>query len=130
MAALLTASGEEHGLIKQLPNSVKTENLDHMSPEHKVDMQKKIKDACKIVRARYIDRQNANGRFTKPYCAGGGKPIQIWKLISDHVYDLPKGFVEELNAEKGVITRGERIEEGRMVKADSVVKRHELVPVW
>lgn len=128
--SLMTARGEEHGLIKQLPNSIKTENLDHLTPEHKTEMQKKIKDACKIVRARYIDRQNPHGRFTKPYCAGGGKPIQIWKLISDHVYDLPKGLVEELNSEKGVITRGERIEEGVMIKGDITIKRHELVPVW
>jgi hypothetical protein len=128
--SLLTASGEEHGLINQLPNSVKTENLEHMTPELRADVQKKIKDACKIVRARYINRRNPDARFTKPYCAGGGKPIQIWKLISDHVYDLPKGFIEELNAEKGVVTRGERIEEGKMVMKDVMRREHELVPCW
>lgn len=128
--SLLTSSGEEHGLINQMPNSVKTENLDHMTPEMKAECQKKMKDASKIVRARYINRRNPNARFTKPYCAGGGKPIQIWKLISDHVYDLPKGLVEELNAAQGIIVRGERIEEGRIIKGDSIVKEHELVPTW
>ena len=128
--SLLTSSGEEHGLINQMPNSVKTENLDHMSPENKAEIQKKMKDASKIVRARYINRRNQNARLTKPYCAGGGKPIQIWRLISDYVYDIPKGLVEELNAEKGVITRGERIEDGRIIKGDNVVKEHELIPVW
>lgn len=128
--ALLTSSGEEHGLINQLPNSIKTDNLDHMTPENKAQCEKKIKDASKMVRARYINRRNPNARFTKPYCAGGGKPIMIYKLISDHVYDLPKGFVEEMNAEKGIIVRGERIEDGRMVKGDSVVREHECVPCW
>lgn len=128
--SLLTSSGEEHGLINQMPNSVKTENLDHMSPENKAEIQKKMKDASKIVRARYINRRNQNARLTKPYCAGGGKPIQIWRLICDHVYDLPKGLVEELNAEKGVITRGERIEDGKIIKGDTVLKEHELVPCW
>ena len=130
MTALLTDKGEEHGLINQLPNSVKTENLDHLSAEHKAEAQKKIKDACKLVRARYINRRNPNFRLTKPYCAGGGKPIQIWKLISDCVYDLPKGLVEEINSEKGVINRGERIEEGRLIMQNTTLREHELVPCW
>lgn len=127
---LMTANGEEHGLLRQIPNSVKTENLDHLTPEHKTEVQKRMKDAAKTVRARYINRRNPNAKLEKPYCIGGGKPIQLWKLICDHVYDLPKGLVDEINSSQGVVTRGERIEDGKLIMQGSVLKEHECVPVW
>ena len=125
----VTARGEEHGLINTLGNSVQGDGMKRFAPENKEEMKKLKEDEARIVKARYINHRGSHERLTKPYCRWAGEPIQIWHLIPGQEYDLPYGFVKEIN-ESGLERRqkvdsdetGNHVVEGR----DRI---HELVPV-
>lgn len=95
---MVTASGEEHGLINTLPNSVPFDDFKSMAPENKEKCRKELANRKKLVKGKYINYQNSNERLEKTYCAGSGEPLQQYRLIPDYVYDLPLGFIEEVNA--------------------------------
>lgn len=92
-----TASGELHGLINTLTNSVPFDEFKNFKPEHKKEMERRRKEDCKIVRAEYMNSRGRHERLTKPYCAGSGEPIQIWHFIPGKVYEVPLGLVKEVN---------------------------------
>lgn len=94
---MATASGEQHGLINTLTNSNTFDDFKHMTPENKAKVQKEKKEDSRIVKARYINHRGRHERLTKPYCRYSGDPIQIWHLIPGHEYDLPMGFIKEVN---------------------------------
>lgn len=94
----VTAQGETHGLLRELPNSVKLEQAMQRMPEEKrADYDKRRKDAAKIVEAQYVNHTNPEGVLEKPYCQFAGDRLQIWKFINGYVYKVPKGLVEEVN---------------------------------
>lgn len=132
MAQLLmvTASGEQHGLINTLPNSCKDTGFEGMSPEVKAKCEKLRKDEARIVKARYINHRGMHERLTKPYMRYAGDPIRIWHLIPGHTYDLPYGFVKEINESPGLAQRGEKMVDGEYIAKDQAPMRlHELVPI-
>lgn len=124
-----TATGEEHGLINQVGNSVPFDEFKHFSPEAKAKAEKLKKEESKIVKARYINHKGIQNRLEKPYCRWSGDPIQFWKLIPGEVYELPMGFINEVNA-SGLKLRGERVDAQGERKTDGGLEReHELVPL-
>lgn len=94
---LATASGEMHGLINTLTNSVPFDEFKNMKPEHKKEMERMKKEDSKIVKAEYMNSRGRHERLTKPYCKYSGDPITIWHFIPGKVYDVPLGLVKEVN---------------------------------
>lgn len=93
-----TATGEQHGLINTLTNSVPFDDFKHMSPEVKAKVEKEKKEDARIVEVRYINTRGKHERLTKPYCRYAGDPIEQWHLIPGQIYKVPMGFVKEVNA--------------------------------
>ena len=102
---LSTASGELHGLINTLTNSVPFDEFKHFKPEHKKELERQRKEDSKIVKAEYMNSRGKHERLTKPYCKYAGDPIQIWHLIPGKIYEVPMGFINEVNDEKKKIPK-------------------------
>ena len=95
-----TQSGEAHGLINILTNSVENNDFKHMKPDVKTNLEKEKKEDSRIVKAEYLNSKGKHERLDKPYCRYAGDPIQIWHLIPGRVYELPMGFIKEVNGNK------------------------------
>lgn len=135
--AQCTATGEQHGLIGSLPNSVPFDDFKNLSPKHAEEMRKKKKDDSRMVKAQYINRRNINERLEKPYCKYAGDPIQQYKLIPEQIYTLPLGFINEVNEQDGLPIRAdlqsvdgvEVNKDGTPLRQDRVERIHQLIPV-
>ena len=103
--ALLTQHGEQHGLINTLTNSVPFDDFKHMQPNVKKEVEKQKKEDAKIVRAEYMNSRGRHERLTKPYCRYAGDPIQIYHLIPGYVYELPMGFINEVNDKNKIMKK-------------------------
>lgn len=94
---MATASGEEHGLINTLTNSVPFDEFKNFKSEHKKELEAQRKEDAKVVKAEYMNSRGRHERLTKPYCRYAGDPIQIWHFIPGKVYEVPLGLVKEVN---------------------------------
>jgi len=94
---MCTATGEQHGLINTLTNSVTCNEFKSMTPANKAKIEKQKKEDSKIVKAEYMNSRGRHERLTKPYCRYAGDPIQVWHFIPGKVYEVPKGLVDEVN---------------------------------
>jgi len=97
---MCTASGEQHGLINTLTNSVPFDDFKHMDPKIKAKCEKEKKEDARMVKVKYINMRGKHERLSKPYCRWAGDPILQYHLIPNHVYELPYGFVKEVNETK------------------------------
>lgn len=95
-----TGSGEAHGLINVLTNSVENNDFKHMKPDIKAKLEKEKKEDSRIVKAEYINRTGRHERLVKAYCRYAGDPIQIWNFIPGRSYDVPYGLVKEINEKR------------------------------
>jgi len=109
MAQLLqaTATGEQHGLINTLTNSVPFDDFKNMKPEHKKELERQKKEDARIVKAEYMNSRGRHERLTKPYCKYAGDPIQIWHCIPGKVYEVPMGLVNEVNDKNKIMKKRE-----------------------
>ena len=129
---LVSPTGERHGLINSVANSVKDDGFKNMTPENKTRAEKKKKDEQRLIRARYLNSRGSNERLTKPYMRWGGEPIQTWHFIPGEIYMLPKGLVDEVNdPNKRIPKRMDLLDsKGIPMKADSFHDPiHSFVPV-
>jgi len=97
MVLMATASGEQHGLINTLTNSVPFDEFKNFKPEHKKEMERLRKEDSKIVKAEYMNSRGRHERLTKPYCKYAGDPILVFHLIPGKTYELPLGLIKEVN---------------------------------
>jgi len=104
---LATASGEVHGQINTLTNSVPFDDFKNMKPEHKKDLEKQKKEDARLVKAEYMNSRGRHERLTKPYCKYSGDPIQIWHFIPGKVYEVPLGLVNEVNDKNKIMKKRE-----------------------
>lgn len=104
---LSTASGELHGLINTLTNSVPFDEFKNMKPEHKKEMERQKKEDSRFVKAEYMNSRGMHERLTKPYCKYSGDPIQVWHFIPGKTYEVPVGLVNEVNDKNKVMKRRE-----------------------
>jgi hypothetical protein len=125
----VTARGEEHGLINTLGNSVQGDNMKRFATEHKEEMKKLKEDEARIVKARYINHRGSHERLTKPYCRWAGEPIQMWHLIPGQEYDLPYGFVKEVNEGQLEKPKDSELVQEAAGLIEGKHKIHELVPI-
>jgi hypothetical protein len=103
--AMATASGELHGLINTLTNSVPFDDFKNMKPEHKKELEAQKKEDSKTVKAEYMNSRGMHERLTKPYCKYAGDPIQIWHFIPGRTYDIPLGLVKEVNDKNKIMKK-------------------------
>jgi len=94
---MATASGEQHGLINTLTNSVVSDDFKNFKPEHKKELEREKKEHARLVDAEYQNSRGRHERLTKPYCKYAGDPIQIWHFIPGKTYKVPLGLVQEVN---------------------------------
>jgi hypothetical protein len=128
---MVTESGEQHGLINSVANSVKDDGFKNMQPEWRAKAEKMKKEDQKKVKARYINHRGLHERLTKPYMRWAGDPIQTWHLIPGQVYELPMGFVNEINNNPGLARRSEALgKDGLPSRKDGPSEKiHELIPI-
>lgn len=100
-----TASGELHGLINTLTNSVPFDDFKNMTPTHKARLEKDKKEDSKLVKAEYLNSRGRHERLTKAYCRYSGDPIQIWHFIPGKVYEVPLGLVNEVNDKNKIMKK-------------------------
>lgn len=132
MMNLVTPSGERHGIINRVANSVKDDGFKHMSPETKAKAEKLKKEEARIVKARYINYQGPNERLVKPYMRWAGDTIDYYNLIPDQVYELPMGFINEVNdpSKRKPKRSGLMDAQGRPLPEDGPGEIiHQLIPV-
>ena len=126
---MVTASGEQHGLINSVGNSVKDDGFKHFEPKYKEIMEKNKKADAKLINARYLNKNGPGERLTRPYCRYAGDPIQTWHFIPGKEYQVPKGLVDEVNAKKEMKRSGLLDEKGNPSLNDQEVESiHSFVP--
>jgi hypothetical protein len=107
-----------------------------MTPANKEKMIKEKKEDARIVKMEYINRIGRHERLTKSYTRYAGDPIKVYHLIPGKVYDLPMGFIKEVNQMKNVKRSGLLEVDGEKINKDgSPLERdtegdwvHRLVP--
>ncbi len=114
----VTASGEEHGKINVLTNSVEFNDFKHMEPKLKEELKKEKKEDSRLVKVRYINHRGRHERLTKPYCKYAGDPIEIWHLIPGQEYEVPYGLVKEVNGKRLPVRSGLLTVDGQHVNKD------------
>ena len=134
---LCTASGEQHGLINTLSNSVVHDDFKSFTPTNKAKIEKEKKEDSRIVKARYINHRGRHERLDKSYTRYAGDPILQYHLIPGYIYDLPLGFIKEVNAVRipnrsGLVSiDGDPLnkDESPLAKDSEGLATHELVPI-
>ncbi len=113
-----TQAGEAHGLINTLTNSVEFNDFKHMAPNIKSKLEKEKKEDSRMVKVKYINVRGPHERLSKPYCRYAGDPILQYHLIPNHVYEVPYGFVKEVNEVKKTKRSGLMSVDGNDLKSD------------
>jgi hypothetical protein len=94
---MVTASGEQHGMINRMPNQVPFDGFKNFAPEHKAKLEKEMKEDNRVVKAEYINSNGRSERLEKKYCKYPGDDIQEWRFIPGFTYQVPYGLVKEVN---------------------------------
>ncbi len=134
---LCTQSGEQHGLINTLANSVPFDDFKSFTPANKSKIEKEKKEDSRLVKARYINHRGRHERLDKSYTRYAGDAILQYHLIPGHIYDLPVGFIKEVNSVKNPQRSGLLSIDGDPVNSDETplakdsegLAHHELVPI-
>ncbi len=98
-------SGELHGLINTLTNSVVFDDFKNFKPEHKKELEKQKKEDARLVKAEYLNSRGRHERLKKVYCRYAGDPIQIWNFIPGKIYEVPLGLVNEVNDKNKILPK-------------------------
>ena len=77
-----TASGEAHGLIDTLTNSVENNDFKHMTPATKAKLEKEKRGSARIVKVEYLNSR--------------GKHERLDHLIADMLAILSKNGISSL----------------------------------
>ena len=131
MMKLVSKSGERHGIIKRVANSVPDDGFKRFAEKDRPAMEKLKKEQSRIVKARYINHKGPNERLDTPYCNWSGDPIDSWHCIPGEEYEVPMGLVEQVNdPSKRVPQRSGLIDVNNvpLPKDGPPVKVHEFVP--
>ena len=133
MKNLVSKSGEKHGIVNIVKNSVRDEGMKRFTdPKVKEKAEKLRKEEARIVKARYINKDGPKERLDKPYCRWEGDPIVYYHLIHGEEYELPMGFIKEINEplQKPMERSGLVDVNGTPIASDRVATpQHQLVPV-
>ncbi len=126
---LATATGEQHGLINTIGNSVQGDGMKRFSEADRPKMEKLKKEQTRMVKARYINHRGKHERLEMPYCQWAGEPIQMWKFIPGCEYEVPLGLVEEVNKSGLNIRSKEDSDRTNIGLVEGKDKIHEFVAI-
>jgi hypothetical protein len=129
---MVTASGRAHGCINTVASSCEDNDFKYMKGDQKEKAKALKKEEQRIVKARYINHRGPNEVLEKPYMRWAGEPITMWRLIDGETYELPYGFIKEINEEnQGLPRRSDILDANGVptVKDGKAERIHELVPV-
>lgn len=132
MALVANISGKaiEHGCLYQIANSNKTPHSDHMTGKAKAEYEKKLKEESKMVRARFIIGNKREVWNDIAHCVGPGEPICQYRFLDGHVYEIPKGLAEKVNAEGVQQAQADLVQsDGQVAKGGERIVHREFVPV-
>lgn len=125
-----TALGEQHGLINTLTNSCENNDFKHMTPTNKAKLEKEKKEDARLVKMEYVNRVGKHERLTKPYCRYAGDPILMYHLIPGKVYELPVGFVREVNEMRNMKRSGLLEVDGEKINRDGTPLEKDVEADW
>lgn len=95
-----TPSGEEHGLIKVVANSVPNSEGKRFNEKDRVSMQKLRDEESRMVKVQYINTKGTQERLERPYMRWDGDPVLTYRFIPEEVYEIPKGLMDEVNSKR------------------------------
>src|SRR5260221_3604630 len=93
-------SGEEHGLMKVVGNSVPDSEGKRFKEKDRVAMSSLRKDQSKMVKCEYINKKGDTERLELTYCLWDGDPLLSYKFVPNQEYEIPKGLVDMGNNKK------------------------------
>ena len=126
---MFTKSGEEHGLVKVLPNSVPDSGMKRFKESDRPHMEKLRKEESKMVTVTYINTKGKNERLPMNYCRWDGDPLLAYHFIPEHDYEVPKGLVNQVNAKKNPKRSGLMDVNGKELLTDEMeMSEHRFVP--
>ena len=126
---LKTASGEEHGLMKVVSNSVPDSEGKRFKEKDRASMKKLRDEESKMVKAVYINTKGSKYPYEMSYCNWDGDPILSYKFLPDQEYEIPKGLADKVNSKKiqkrsGLLDKG-----GKELMSDTQeLGEHRFVP--
>jgi len=127
---MATANGEQHGKINTLTNSVPFDDFKSMAPHIKAKVEKEKKEDARLVKCEYMNSRGRHERLTKPYCRYAGDPIDIYHLIPGHVYEVPMGFVKEVNKPPPPKRSGLQEVDGKQITDDGAPLSKDMEGDW
>jgi len=95
-----TPTGQEHGLVKVVGNSVVFNDYKRFKESDREKMKKMHLDECKMVKVTYINTKGADLPLELIYCNWDGDPLLSYKFLPDHEYEIPKGLKDMVNKKK------------------------------
>lgn len=116
-----TASGEMHGLVKVISNSVPEGDMKRFKEKDREGMKKKRADESRLVKAICINTKDSTRRLPTVYCNWEGDPLLHYRFIPDHEYELPKGLVDQVNTQKKSQRSGLLDPKGNPIMKDQTV---------
>lgn len=116
-----TQSGEQHGLIKVIANSVPDGEFKRFKEKDREAMKKKKTEESKMVKAICINTKDVSRRLPLVYCQWEGDPLLHYQFIPDQEYDVPKGLVDQVNSKKVNKRSGILGKNGQPMLVDEIV---------
>jgi hypothetical protein len=130
MIKMVTATGEEHGLINTITNSCEDNDFKHCAPHIAEELRKQKKEDSRMVEVTLITKGPRTERLEKPYCRYAGDPIHQYKLIPGRTYKLPLGFIKEVNKDPPPVRSGLMEVDGERVQADGAPLSKDMSGDW
>lgn len=93
-------SGEQHGLLKVVGNSVPDSEGKRFKEKDRPQMAALRKDQSKMVKCQYINKKGDAERLDMTFCLWDGDPLLTYKFVPDQEYEIPKGLVDQVNNKK------------------------------
>ncbi len=123
-------NGETHGLINTLANSVPNKDFANFKEKDRESMKKAKAADAKMVKVRYINSRGGVEQLCKPYMRWQGDNIAMYRLIHNHIYEIPQGLVNEINGNPGLVKRSELLDVNGLpsIKDGSGEKIHSVYP--
>lgn len=76
------------GVVKSLKETSEIKGLDKFQKEREAD--------AKIIRGKFVNRENKGASLTFHYKKYKGEPLKTYRLIDGNEYDLPIGVIKHL----------------------------------
>lgn len=105
MRNMVDSRGQPHGLTDVISNSVGDKNFMQFKEADRESMKKLKAKQAKLVKARYINSKGGTEHLSRAYMLWAGDPINYYKFIHNHVYEVPQGLIDDVNGQPAMPER-------------------------